>query len=221
MNILIPPTALEAMRDTSMGLKRQPTQQRSLERIESILDAAAGEITETGYSDLSVLKIAARAGITPTSIYHYFSSLEAILITLMRRSTEDFGNQLIERIRTLSSAQELIECFVEGLQLGWHEFHSNRIFSGLWAASHQMVGLRRVDDELKTGLFKAFSQRARELVTSADHAATESALFLGLYLSTPLFERLLLIPVEQQQEHLLNTYIELHKTRLADLLQPR
>ncbi len=221
MNKTTMPTSLDAAGDTAGGLKRQPIQQRSLDRIETILAAAADEIAETSYSDLSVFKIAARAGITPTSIYHYFSSLEAILITLMRRTSENFGNQLIERILNLSSAQELIDFFVESLQLGWNEFHSNRTFRGLWAASQQLPGLRKIDDELVAGLYEAFRQRARELVTNADHAATESALWLGIQLSSPLYERLLLIPVEQQDQ-LLNTYKSLHKIRLGDLLlQPR
>jgi AcrR family transcriptional regulator len=66
--------------------KRAPVRRaRGLARIEAILDAAASEFADVGYDRATTNSIAARAGISPGSLYQYFSGKEAIADALAER----------------------------------------------------------------------------------------------------------------------------------------
>jgi AcrR family transcriptional regulator len=69
----------------------QPRRQaRGLARIEAILDAAAAVVAESGPEALSMNEVARRAGISPGSLYQFFSDKRALLVAL----TERFAGQL-------------------------------------------------------------------------------------------------------------------------------
>ncbi|GIF37913.1 TetR/AcrR family transcriptional regulator [Actinoplanes xinjiangensis] len=60
-------------------------QARGRQRIAEILDAALALFAETGYDRTSTNAIAARAGISPGSLYQYFPNKEAIADALSER----------------------------------------------------------------------------------------------------------------------------------------
>ncbi len=55
---------------------------RSQARIDSILDAARFLLTCEGVAGLSIYNVAERAGIPPSSVYHFFASVPALLQAL-------------------------------------------------------------------------------------------------------------------------------------------
>jgi AcrR family transcriptional regulator len=62
----------------STSLRRQPKQQRSKQRVEAILDAAATLFDEHGYDAVTTHQIAARAGTAIGSLYQFFPDKAAI-----------------------------------------------------------------------------------------------------------------------------------------------
>lgn len=71
---------------TSESTSREPVRRaRGLARIASILDAAAEEFAAVGYDRATTNSIAARAGISPGSLYQYFSDKGAIADALAAR----------------------------------------------------------------------------------------------------------------------------------------
>jgi AcrR family transcriptional regulator len=64
------------------GPKRQ---ERGLRRIESILDAAEAVMAEVGYEAATTNQIAARAGVSPGSLYQYFANKAEVAEALARR----------------------------------------------------------------------------------------------------------------------------------------
>ncbi|MDP4506310.1 TetR/AcrR family transcriptional regulator [Nonomuraea turcica] len=64
-------------------------QARGLKRMEEILDAAELVIAEVGYPDLTTNQVAARAGMSPGSLYQFFHNKEEILDGLVSRYTDD------------------------------------------------------------------------------------------------------------------------------------
>ncbi len=72
-----------------MPEQRRPVrrQARGLKRMEAILDAAEQVIEEVGYADATTNAIAARAGISPGSLYQFFRNKEEILDGLLERFT--------------------------------------------------------------------------------------------------------------------------------------
>ncbi|GIE30903.1 hypothetical protein Ait01nite_039480 [Actinoplanes italicus] len=64
-------------------------QARGRQRIREILDAALAQFAETGYEKTSTNAIAARAGMSPGSLYQYFPNKEAIADALSQRLLDE------------------------------------------------------------------------------------------------------------------------------------
>lgn len=80
---------------------RAPQQQRSKDRVETVLDAALEIVIEQGAEALAMREVARRAGVQIGSIYQYFPSKAAILRELA--------------LRNLRRVRELLAATVEGL----------------------------------------------------------------------------------------------------------
>ncbi|NBW76490.1 MAG: TetR/AcrR family transcriptional regulator [Sphingomonadaceae bacterium] len=64
---------------------RKPTQQRALATYERLLDAAGELLAEVGVERISTNLVAARAGVSPPTLYHYFADKYALLAALGER----------------------------------------------------------------------------------------------------------------------------------------
>lgn len=73
------------------GTRRQA---RGLARIEQILDVAAGEIAEKGLDGATMNGIARRAGISPGSLYQFFSDKQQLATALADRFRQLFEESL-------------------------------------------------------------------------------------------------------------------------------
>ncbi|OHV41527.1 MULTISPECIES: TetR/AcrR family transcriptional regulator [Pseudofrankia] len=107
------PTRDPAAAAAAAGPKRQ---ERGRRRAESILDAAELAISEVGYDAVTTNLIAARAGISPGSLYQYFANKQAIVEALALRYLEHLGaagaGLLGPELVTLPTA-ELVERVVD------------------------------------------------------------------------------------------------------------
>ena len=72
----------------SKNLRRQPKQERSKERVEKILDAAAAVFDEVGYDAATTHQIAAKAGTAIGSLYQFFADKAAIFHAMELRHIE-------------------------------------------------------------------------------------------------------------------------------------
>lgn len=66
---------------TRTATSRKP-RARSQARIDCILDAARALLASEGVASLSIYSVAERAGIPPSSVYHFFASVPALLEAL-------------------------------------------------------------------------------------------------------------------------------------------
>lgn len=65
--------------------RRQPSQQRSRESVEVILEASAQVLQEHGYKGATTNRIAQRAGVSVGTLYQYFNNKEDIFDELIQR----------------------------------------------------------------------------------------------------------------------------------------
>ncbi|WP_307845320.1 TetR/AcrR family transcriptional regulator [Planomonospora sp. ID67723] len=72
------------------SVRRSPVQQRSVERVNQMLDAAAALLDEGGYDALSTRAVAVRAGVPIGSIYHFFRDKRGLADALAQRNLERF-----------------------------------------------------------------------------------------------------------------------------------
>ena len=90
-------------------LRRSPSQQRSRDRVERILDAAAAIVDEEGLDALKVVDIAKRAGVPLGTLYQFFARKDDIVYALAERFAQRFA--------------EVLEASLAGLDpdCEWHE----------------------------------------------------------------------------------------------------
>ncbi|HVK29928.1 MAG TPA: TetR/AcrR family transcriptional regulator [Nocardioides sp.] len=74
--------------------RRLPTQARSRERVERILDAAAQLVVADGVEGLTTRSIAESAGLPVASLYQYFADKEAVLLALCERDMAEMDDQV-------------------------------------------------------------------------------------------------------------------------------
>ena len=72
-------------------LRRTPQQERSQQRVDEILDAAAALLEEVGYEGITTSAIARRAEISVGSLYQFFANKDAVLYGLAKRYLADMG----------------------------------------------------------------------------------------------------------------------------------
>jgi len=89
--------------------RETPQQQRAVQRVNVILQAAAECLADGMLQDLSTTTIAKRAGIPVSSIYRYFPTLDAVLLELYLQT----ASELREALFTIFADQDRF--------LGWRD----------------------------------------------------------------------------------------------------
>ncbi len=104
----------------SILLRKRPTQQRSRQTIEVILEAAAQVLEAGGLATFNTNAVAARAGVSVGSIYQYFPGKDAVMVALIRREAARFEAGLTAALATLAdrplaeAVPQLVRLAVDG-----------------------------------------------------------------------------------------------------------
>jgi AcrR family transcriptional regulator len=208
---------MEAPQKEARPPKRPPQQQRALDRIDAILAATQAVVAEGGYDALTMVNIAARAGVTHTSIYHYFTSVEAILATLITRQLQDFGQGVEEILSSVDTPQDLIEAVLQSVALGFDIYRREPVVRGLWAATRYLPALRKLDDEDNVRHATLFSRRFMELAPGGDANAIYRVLLMIGSLSVPAYATALAMP-RRMQKPAVEDYLAMVRGRLVDVV---
>lgn len=196
-----------------------PTQVRSLERYEAILLATESEIGEVGFEELTITRIADRAGITSTSIYRYFESVEEILAVLTERNIEQLEREIQPLVSESVTTQALIEAFAAALRQSWAMYHSRPVAKGIWTATRFLRNLRELDDALNARSVELFVARGQLLQPNVDAGELRMVLTLFVGLATPMLDLAIHQP-KKSQSRIVDEYIELAVARLGKVLGP-
>lgn len=81
------------------GVRREPTQQRAQQTIQTLFKAAAQILDKEGEAGLSTNKVAAAAGFSIGTLYQYFPSKE-VLVRAMAAKGQDMALQALEHYLT-------------------------------------------------------------------------------------------------------------------------
>ncbi|WP_182379514.1 TetR/AcrR family transcriptional regulator [Nocardioides sp. WS12] len=77
--------------------RKPPQQQRSEEMVDRIIDAGARILLRYGYDGASTNKIASEAGVSPGSLYYYFSDKDGVLRAVLDRFLKNLGTAVTTR----------------------------------------------------------------------------------------------------------------------------
>ncbi|SDR08891.1 TetR/AcrR family transcriptional regulator [Thermostaphylospora chromogena] len=123
-------------------------QERGRRRMESILDAAEEVIAEIGYPATTTNAVAARAGISPGSLYQFFRNKDEILEGLLQRyenEQKEFWRRNLTDEDALTPLDELIDRLVDAMvafkssrPAFWALFHGSATSDRLAEAARQL-----------------------------------------------------------------------------------
>lgn len=119
------------------ALRRQPTQERALQTIETIFGAAAQIVEQQGEAAVTTNRIAEVAGFSIGTLYQYFPSKEAILLAMVERERQRVQQQIQQLLDTAVAERREVRAVVRdmvGLLVG--AFGTGRSLAG-----RQMVRL--------------------------------------------------------------------------------
>ena len=178
--------------------------------------------SQHGYAATSVAKIEAAAGLTPGAggLYHHFDSKEAVLAAGIERQLARLG--ALREIRhvlgslgdlkaelTLTARYVLAELDSESELLRILASDARNRPQLLTAAVEQLVS------STFTGFAAWISERAERPI-SAEEATAIASFGLGSLLSTRLLRDVLGIPAQVNDETLVDTWVQMMATALAD-----
>jgi AcrR family transcriptional regulator len=146
------------------GMRRQPRQARSQERVTQILDVAEQMFITEGYNATTTNEIASRAKVPIGSLYQFFPDKGAILQALALR----YAEQLHQRFVELDSADRLnlpLPDYVDRMIDATDQFFTD--YPGYHAIFMQVQGTIPELEEIENA---ADAQLIRDLATSLSQA---------------------------------------------------
>lgn len=90
---------------------RQQSKKRK-KKIETICQKAAEVFSSKGYLSATLVDVSRASGLSKGGIYHYFSTKEELLFTILDIFTDMMLDNLEEELKTLPSPQERIRYFI-------------------------------------------------------------------------------------------------------------
>lgn len=132
---------------------KAPASTKGRERHDQILDAAAATLTEAGYADFSLRKVADRLAIRLSNLQYYFPTLAELLSALFTRELD----RARERFEA-SDSQDLDTLLA--MLLDEQDGGSCRLFWELWALSAR----NRDIAEIMAGFYERYSAAVETLI---------------------------------------------------------
>ena len=115
--------------------RRTPSQIRSKERVEKILRTVKKLIEKNGIANLKIADIATHAGVSPSSIYQYFSDKETIIIALAEHYMVQISS-LIEKNLDMLQEHARVEDVIRKNYYDIYELHQReRALQEIWFES--------------------------------------------------------------------------------------
>jgi AcrR family transcriptional regulator len=162
-------TAAEA---SPQGLARLvPTQQRSRERFERILQCAAEVMAEKGSEAFRMSDIVERTGVAFGSLYQYFPDKTAIIGTLAERYNA-IGRDCVRRdLSTMKSAKDLHPALCRITDSYYQMFIDEPVIRDIWQATQADRALQKLDEEDGAYLSGLLSDALRRIAPETSELA--------------------------------------------------
>ncbi|PBB34276.1 MULTISPECIES: TetR/AcrR family transcriptional regulator [unclassified Mesorhizobium] len=158
--------------------RRAPTQQRSRERVERMLAAAAALIAEQGSDAMRMGEVAERAGVSIGSLYQFFPDKRAIVWALAERYTAESQTCISAALKDVSDAEGLKRAFSELVDIYYGMFLAEPVMRDIWSGTQADKALRELelaDSRANARFLVAVLKRLRP---GADTVAMETAALL-------------------------------------------
>jgi AcrR family transcriptional regulator len=157
------------------GLARLvPTQQRSRERFEKILECAAALMAEKGSEAFRMSDVVERSGVPFGSLYQYFPDKTAIIGTLAERYNA-IGRDCVRRdLAAVRTARDMHPVLCRITDSYYRMFMDVPVMRDIWQATQADRALQKLDEEDGVYLAGLLADALRRIAPDAPGAALAS-----------------------------------------------
>lgn len=193
-----------------------PTQARSRERYERILDCAAAVMAEKGGEAFRMSDIVERSGVAFGSLYQYFPDKTAIVGTLAERYNA-VGRECVQRdLAALSHIGDLHPTLCRIVDGYYQMFLDQPVMHDIWQATQADRALRKLDEEDGAHLTGLLLKALRPIAPDAPVAALSAFAQLIMTLMAAAVRHAVTLP-SQEAERALTLFKRLLPKDLAAL----
>jgi AcrR family transcriptional regulator len=159
-------------------LRKEPTQQRSRERVERMLAAARDLIAEQGSDAMKMGGVAERAGVSIGSLYQFFPDKSAIIRALAERYNAESQACIDAALLGVRTQEELLSAFSDLVDAYYGIWLAEPAMRDIWSgtqADKTLRALELADSRASAGTLVRAWQRLRP---DADPGTLSSTAFL-------------------------------------------
>lgn len=179
-------------------------------RRNQLIDAAIVSLHDHGYSDTTVARIAANAGVSPGIVHHYFKGKDDLLFETMRHLLSELRTQTVANLTGATTPRARLTAIVHANFAP--EQYSPQVMSAwlaLYGVARHSHDLKRILSIYHRRLHANLKHALRALhsapETAEDMATAIGALIDGLWLRAALEDD---ISNREQALHLVDSYID-------------
>jgi len=127
------------------GLRRIPTQRRSRERVQRMLEVASRCIVEKGIDAVRMSEIAELSGVSIGSLYQYFPDKTALVMTLADRYNKEGRDCVNAALKAVNSEDELLLAMLRIVDGYYQMFLTEPVMQAIWQATQADKTLQEMD----------------------------------------------------------------------------
>lgn len=161
------------------GMRRQPRQARSQERVSQILDVAEQMFISEGYNATTTNAIAARSKVSIGSLYQFFPDKGAIVAALAMRYTERLHQRFVEQ-ETTDMINLPLSAYVDRIIDATDQFFTD--YPGYYAIFMQVQGtipeLEEIENAADAQLIQDFATSLSQYYSGLDANDYEAIAFV-------------------------------------------
>ncbi|MBB3592379.1 AcrR family transcriptional regulator [Rhizobium sp. BK529] len=146
-----------------IALRRKPKQERSIQRLDLILNAAATIIAEKGVSAMRMTELAAAAKVPIGSVYQYFPEKAAIVKALFDRHAQAIQQKTTEMFEDVQSFDEALDLIATMIDWYYAEYRNDAAYLGVWMGTETDQDLLRLNIEHSGQVAEIFQAAVRRL----------------------------------------------------------
>ncbi|QCI67384.1 TetR/AcrR family transcriptional regulator [Phreatobacter stygius] len=163
-------------------LRRQPSQNRSRERVERMLAAATELIAAKGSDAMRMGEVAETAGVSIGSLYQYFPDKAAIIRTLAERynvQEQACIKTELDKVRTVAGLRAALAGLIDTY---YALFLAEPVMRDIWSGTQADRTLQDMDLAETRILGAMLAEALARLDPKADRAALDTPAFLTMHL---------------------------------------
>lgn len=161
-----------------LSTRKEPTQQRSRERVERMLAAARSLIAERGSDAIKMGEVAERAGVSIGSLYQFFPDKSAIIRALAERFTAENRACIDAELAGVSDERSLLAAFGGLVDTYYAISLAEPVMRDVWSGTQVDKALRELELADSRASADALARVWARLRPEADPAALASTAFL-------------------------------------------